>query len=369
MNYFIRAFTGITIPTLALYFYNRDDERWDQIPKDIRRMNWIIFYGEEEDDYLTIPKPFETGFFWASWFEEVLDYMYDNDMEEFAEGIRWLILETFAIDVIPQALKPFDELRINEKWTGAPIVPPYLDGVEASEQYKHYTSDAMVALARVLSDKLGYEVSPMMAQHVVEGYLGTMGQYGLSVADFFVQDMTNGGQEIAGPHRELDDEELFEAWGKKYYSDLPWDIGDALLLDRFIDHGPLRRTQQQKEFYELLREARTTASTVRLMQLRDPERLRAYLQQVDEAFYYGASADINSLAQQLNQIDQTIERVATNPQMSPIAKRQLIETYTRQRNLALKALSEKLDVDKYEEAMEVLNRMSPPPPDQEPPLN
>jgi GGDEF domain-containing protein len=358
MKYASRAMIGITIPTIVLYFMNKDDWRYKDMPDWMRDMNWVIFYGWGEDDYVLMPKPFETGLAWATVPERTIEYMYTNDEGELADALGWMFMETFALDVRPQAYKPIDEIIRNKKWTGAPVVPAYLEDVIASQQYKHYTSDAMVALGK----KMG--ISPLKAEHLVSGYAAQLGQYSLAVADFIVGDTTNGGQKVAPFGREVDDQALFELWGREFYADLPETIFDSVFLQRIKAQGPLRRTRSEEDFYDLLKAARTTANTVQLMKLRDLEGLREYLSRGKEATFYGLASTLEERSREVNKINSRMDAVAVNPDMTGVEKRDTLNELQRFKNQIHRATMQQLDVEQLEE-MEALMEQAYVPPEPE----
>lgn len=81
----------------------------------------------------------------------------------------------------PQLVKPLiDVYWKNQRWNGMPIVPQSLQNVEPQEQYGPWTAKSMIEIGKA------FDVSPMRLEALVNGYLGTLGQWSLMGADALV---------------------------------------------------------------------------------------------------------------------------------------------------------------------------------------
>ncbi len=301
-NYGLRALTAITIPTLALYALNKDDERYQEMPEYVKDLSWIFFTGDGEDDYFIMPKPFETGMLFGTLPERTFELIEKQDGKEFADAMLWMALETTNIDLIPQAYKPLDDLRRNKKFTGAPIIPEYMEHVEPAEQYRNYTSDAMIALG----DKLN--ISPIKAEYLVRGYFGTLGTWALGLADMLVGDLNQGGERVS----------------------TDWE--DNVLLSPFVDDGPLRRTKSQQDLYDMLKITRTVVNTVNLMQDRDPEKVADYLEGKEKQLLLNTNKVLERQARKMREISNRIDAVTASQDMTGDEKRKTIQELLRARN-------------------------------------
>lgn len=352
--YATKAFVSVTIPTLVLLAMNEDDEVYEELPQSTKDTNWFFRTGPGEDDYVLIPKPFETGLMWGTSFELMIKYLRDSDENELADAILWNFINVFSVD-LPAAVHPVWELERNKNWTGAPIVPDYMrEDVEPFLQYKHYTSDAMVALGKK------WNVSPLKAQHLMEGYLGTAGQYLMAIADFMTGDYNNGGVEPRPHWRPEDSEVAFQLWGMDFYESLPQEILASQFLDPFINKGPLKRTQSQERFYKLLSEARTAANSVQLMKLRDPVRLNEYLSDKEKRYFFGLSSAMEQVQRQVNQINSAIETVSTSTRYDANEKRRRIDELLRRRNRAFQQVIDRLRNENTDNIIEKILRMELP---------
>lgn len=322
MSYSLRSLMAITIPSVVLYLMNKDDERYQEMPDWIRDQSWVIFTGEGEDDYVMIPKPFETGMLWGTLPERTMEYMYTHDEKELADAMGWMMMETFALNPIPQAYQPLRELQMNRNWTGAPIIPEYLQDVEPMEQYRAYTSDAMVALGRKMN------ISPIKAEHLVRGYMGTWGGYFLGMGDMLVGDVTNSGAEPT------------KSWK------------DNLLLDPFVNDGPLRRTRSENDLYDLLKDTREIVNTVRIITNRSPERLEGYVSDARRQVMMGLNQNLEQWAASMREVKNAIDMVENDPELSGDEKREQIFELQRQSNEIARQVRQNIDPEFVQELLD-----------------
>ena len=79
---------------------------------------------------------------------------------------------------MPQAAKPAYEVFSNySSWTGRNVVPEHQLDLKPELQY----TDATGEFARLLGKTFG--ASPLQIEHIIRGYTGTLGSYGLFVVD------------------------------------------------------------------------------------------------------------------------------------------------------------------------------------------
>ncbi|MBE0498567.1 MAG: N-6 DNA methylase [Campylobacterales bacterium] len=152
--------------TLALWFNNKDDERWKKLSKDQKQMNWFLFIPGS-DKPIKIPRPFDIGFAFATVPEIMADAIYTEKGEDALKDFVWGLKAMFNVGDIPGLFQPVGEHLTNEKWTGAPLVPPSLQNLDdLSDQYDTSTP--------ILYRKFGKATgaSPILTQHYVDGLLG-----------------------------------------------------------------------------------------------------------------------------------------------------------------------------------------------------
>lgn len=288
-SYALRSLIAITIPSMVLYALNKDDERYSNIPDWIRDLSWIVFTGPGEDDYVMIPKPFETGMLWGTLPERMMEYYYTNDEAELADAMLWMMLSTFALDATPQIAQVWVDLARNKNFTGAPIIPAHLQGVDAPEQYRAWTSDALVAFAQ----KTGVG-SPMIAEYIIRGHFGQWGTWALGMADMLVGDAANSGAEPT------------QDWRK-----------NNILMSRFVQDGPLRRTHSEDHLYEMLDATQQVVNTVRIITNRSPDRLEEYAGTPRAAILTALNEDLAGWARENRSIKNQIDLIRADATVNP----------------------------------------------------
>jgi hypothetical protein len=303
--------------TLALYAYNRDDDRYKELPEDIKDLYWVFFTGDGEDDYFLLPKPFESGMLFATIPERMMEYTREENGDEFADALSWMFLETFNMDMTPQVFQPFRDLESNKNFTGAPIVPNYLrDGsVEATEQYTYYTSEAIIAAAQAAG------VSPIKMEYRLRGYLGTLGTYGIAAADALISATVDPENRTFGERPTRGD-----TWREN--------IIVKALIDPLVNEGPPRRTKYKSDLYDMIREAEKVAGTVALYERRNIEQIEIYLNDPEKLVEFGTQPVLNSVRLQMNEIRIQMDLIRGAPieEMNGDEKRQALWELTRTAN-------------------------------------
>ena len=219
----MRGFLGVTIPSLLLWWLNKDDEEYKQIPDYEKRTNWHIKIPTGR--FIKIPKPFDVGFVFGSIPELFMDYTEQKDGKRLAEGLVWTITQMYGIDGVPAFATGILDIYSNEKWTGAPVVPAGLEDVSPVNQYNANTSETFIRFGQIAN------ISPIQAEHVFRSYTGYL-----------------GGYLLAGTDRMLWDEERF---GERPDAD----FSDNIFIKRFITPEARNGTAQMERFYKLKEDA------------------------------------------------------------------------------------------------------------------
>lgn len=225
----MKAFIGVTVPTLVLYMINKDDEDYKAIPDWEKRTNWHYKIGDGQ--FVKVPRPFDIGFVFATLPELFFKYIEDDKGKDFAEGLMWTFTQMFGVDGVPAMMTGWWDLVRNEKWTGAPVVPSSLSNVEAPEQYTSNTSETFVRFGEATG------MSPIKAEHMFKAYTGYL-----------------GGYLMWGTDHMLWDEEKF---GEKPDSK----TSDNILLKRFLTPDVRPSTSSMEKFFELKEKSDRVVST------------------------------------------------------------------------------------------------------------
>lgn len=230
------AISTITLPSMWLWYMNKDDPRMRQIPPHHRDLNWIIptdkwvdATAEEYNNYsdeqrreptpgvlkdangymrrtledgtmqvnvgavFRIPKPFEYGVAYGSSVERVLDRvytsMYNRDPELFDASDVGKQIWSSLPSPIPAAFEPFVEVAMNKSiFTGRPITPFPLEQYNSDIQYTEYTTKTGRVIGKIIEQipfvsKNNRFAAPAVVDHFVQSWSGTLGRESFKALD------------------------------------------------------------------------------------------------------------------------------------------------------------------------------------------
>jgi hypothetical protein len=128
---------------------------------------------------LRIPKPFEIGAL-GTIAERTAEQIFDANAEgkQFTSALSRMMLDTFAMNPLPQVIKPVVDLYANkDSFTGAPIESAGMEALSKAERKADTTSPLAIGLANVLSFGLPEkaELSPVQVDYAIKGYFGWLG--------------------------------------------------------------------------------------------------------------------------------------------------------------------------------------------------
>jgi hypothetical protein len=173
----MRTFMGITLPSIGLYYINRDNPRYQEIPQWQKILFWIIIPPGDDSQIIRIPKPFEPGLLFGSLPEAFLEWIDKRDPEAMTETLK-AIFETAAPGYMPQAVLPLVENATNYSFfMDRPVVPRGKEKYPPELQYGTYTSET----AKKLGSWVGY--SPAKIDNILRAWSGTLGRYAIDGID------------------------------------------------------------------------------------------------------------------------------------------------------------------------------------------
>ena len=175
----------------AFWLMSEDEEEnpWyynaNETDKD---MYWIIsprWFGIDSDDAsgFKIPIPFELGILGKVIPERIIRSLAGNtdQPDNWKSGWRHLT-GTLAVQ-LPQAMMPLVENVTNHDfYSGRPIVPYWAGRTEAITADATTASPVAIAASNQLSD-MNIDYDPRKIDHLIRGYLGTVGSYALLATD------------------------------------------------------------------------------------------------------------------------------------------------------------------------------------------
>ncbi|MFK0330910.1 LPD38 domain-containing protein [Rhizobium sp. NPDC090275] len=162
--------------SVSLYALMSQHEDHDEISETTRATHWMIKSGEK---WTAIPKPFEMAIA-INLGEAVYDSWIQKDpkaMQRWRDSLFMTVMPPSVIESNP-AIKSYFELKANNDFfTGAPIVPDQLQGMEPWLQYTARTS--------AIAKQLGYIFNepPVVIDHLIVGHLGSWGRNAISLYD------------------------------------------------------------------------------------------------------------------------------------------------------------------------------------------
>ena len=312
---------GLAMASVLLYLLTKDDDRIKEAPEDVKDRFWLIPFGDREDDIAAIPKPFEFGFLFGSVPMRLAQFAEERDGRLMSDSLMWMLQQSLHMDMTPQVVKPWYDLAMNRNFAGAPIVPFYLEGVEPSEQFTHYTSISMREFGRQLG------VSPLQSEYLVRGYLGTMGTYALAASDALWRNAGVDYGEGEAPSRG-------ETWRDS--------IVVKGLTGNMFNEGPRRRTKSQKELYSMARDIEQASRTFARKQDRNASDLSEWMARPENAAYLAAAPALRKFKKGLRQVRDTMDRTRVDPTLTADQKRDTLWNLTRQRNRYVAQASEAL---------------------------
>lgn len=174
----MKTFIGITAPSLVLWYLNKDDPRYQELPQWQKDIFWVI---PGKDTLYKIPKPFELGILFGTVPERMLQYMYDKEKGRNGPGFKGLggsIMDNLLPSAIPTGLLPAIEWISNYSFfMGRNIVPLSQSKLPDRQQYGPYTS----YLARKVGN--AFNLSPRKIDNTIQDVGGNLAALGNSLID------------------------------------------------------------------------------------------------------------------------------------------------------------------------------------------
>jgi hypothetical protein len=171
--FWVRGLTMMALSAMYFMAVSGDDEYKKQ-EQETKDNNWIVPYLN-----IKLPIPFEVGTLFKTVPERLLAFLFGEDTnKDFLEAMQRALLNTFAFNPTPQAIKPILETVVNYNFfTTRPLISQGMEDVAPEYQYTPGTSE----VAKWLGKQIG--VSPIKIDHVMRGYTGTLGGYAVSLTD------------------------------------------------------------------------------------------------------------------------------------------------------------------------------------------
>lgn len=212
---------------------------------------------------------------------------------------------------IPSALKPGVEALTNfSLFTMSPIEGTYQKTLDPSQRSTYRTSEMSKAIADIASAQ-GFEVSPIMIDHLVQGYFATVGTTLLAATDG-----------ILNPDR----------------MDRPL---HKMFLAQTFTYDPVG-TRIDQEFYDFAEKVMPKVRTLQSLQSSDPEKAEAYAEKHEEELAVGTY--VGAMIQKLGDLRKYEKYLRSNMAakegMSQEARETALEELRKERSLYLRDIRE-----------------------------
>lgn len=274
-----RGTAMITVPSVMLWWANKDDSRYKDAPNWQKNLFWIIPTDKWEnaaniDDAMArpedlrrqlpdgtwqvnngtvwrMPKPFLHGLVFGTMVERSLDKFFGENPDAFKDFDETM-MQAMSVSLVPTIALPVAEQRFNESFfTAQPIVPGHLEDVSPEYQYTNYTSETAKQLGKLIGyvpyirnigPKDAKLSSPMVIDNYIRSWGGTLGQYAIDIAD--------GALTATG---------IAET-----KSEAPADtLADIPFIKAFVMRHPSMQIQHIKSFYENYDESERLRNSVK----------------------------------------------------------------------------------------------------------
>jgi hypothetical protein len=284
--------TGVKVAALSMLYAALvgDDDDYKGLDDRERDFNFIL-----PGTGLKLPVAPEIGFL----FKVIPERMYQAiaregterpvDATTFMKSMKDAAINAYGgVNLTPQLLKPAIEVATNYSFfTGNPIVGINMAGKETYLQFNDHTSE--------LAKLFGYVgVSPMKVDHLIRGYLGTVGGVALDVTDA-----------VADPNR------------------LAKPVNKLPLIKTFMydDTGRGYKT----EFYDFRERVDKVVNSVNTFKREGrAEELQEYLTE-DKLKLYAMKGVVNRLEDQLGKLRQYRNIISNDPDLSASEKREKVD--------------------------------------------
>lgn len=236
----VKTMLYITLPSVMLWFMNKDDERYQEIPQWEKDTFWII---PGKENMYKIPKPFEAGVLFGTAFERMLQYMDDEKNGRKGVGFKGFgerVFDSFAPSFMPTAMIPIVEATTNYSlFRQRDIIPQSQENLPARLQYGANTSE----VAKFVGDKIN--VSPYIVDNTIRGYGGGLAGLGLSGIDA-----------VSGAKENNASKKWYEAPGLRGFTAAPYQSSNSVqrVYDDYKEqeklHNEFKLTGQRPEGYD-----------------------------------------------------------------------------------------------------------------------
>jgi hypothetical protein len=301
---------AVALASVALLLAYSGDDEWEKREDWDRDNFWWFRVGEVA---FRIPKPFEIGAI-GTLAERGVELMITKDMtgKRFAERLRAMVGDTFALNPVPQMFKPMIDLYSNvDSFTGRTIESRSMQRLSKPERTTPHTS----LVARLIG-KAGNvtQLSPVQVDHLIRSYFGWLGSHTAMTVDLVAQPF----MDVKPPARR---------------------IGDVFVVGDFVKGLPSDRARYVEEFYKQAKAVQEVMADVR--HAREAGNFAKAAEILKDKKDEVALAGIYSAAERrMSEINKRTRLVHASSK-SPDQKRQELDILSEQKNKLAKSVQDR----------------------------
>lgn len=305
-----RASAAITLPSVLLYYANKDDPEYQALPQWERDIFWHV---KVRDTWFRIPKPFELGIIFGTIPERILEWHHTQNPERLERSLGALAGDASNLLPVPTSAVPLIENFANwSLFRSQPIVSRRLQDVQPPYQFTTGTSEVGKGLGRMLN------YAPDKIDNLMFGWGGGLGRLGVDVAD-----RLGSATGIVPP----------EVRPERTLSDIPGVRG-------FVSRKPGAGSDDVEQFYKLWTQAQQAKATRDLLtrEGRDDEldRFEADSSNIAQLDRYD---DLETYSKELADLRRQLQEAAHDPSLTPAERRREVDAIGKEmQQLAAEAI-------------------------------
>lgn len=168
---------GLVVTAFSLMAYGLnladDEDEWDKIPNHMKlEYDMVPFMG----NYISLPRAFEIGKIFGALPVFMLDAIRRGEGKDLTEALIEVGKSTFWMNPIPKAVDPILAAVTNyDFFRGRPLETKGDQALPVQERVNRSTTQTGEALSAVVNTIFGNILSPIKAQALLDGYMGTLG--------------------------------------------------------------------------------------------------------------------------------------------------------------------------------------------------
>lgn len=318
---------ALTAFSVMLYLRNKDDEDYRKLEDWQRDTYWVIKIG---GSMFFIPKPFEVGSI-ATMGERLMEQFVDPTVggDKLGDRALHMLLDTFAMNPTPQAIKPAAELMMNKSmFTGRQIEDQSMQRLSPSLRARPDTTRLAEASSRGIESALDVigarnsALSPVQIDHLIQGYLGAVGSTAIGMADTFWR----GAQGEELPARKWQEYQPI----KRFYKDLTQE-------DNYTRYGT--------DFYNALKKSDQAYADLQHLAKYGEEEKAVALEE-KQADVLALRGTLNKVNRDMSRINAEMKRVQVDKDMDGDTKRLELDRLRSMRNLMTEEIGKDLEQQK-----------------------